>query len=53
MGPDNREVTMATAFWIENAAQKGMPLAEICRRVRLPYWRVKAICDACKVRYRP
>lgn len=44
---------MATAIRIEEAAKSRLPLAEIARRERLPYWRVEEICKAVRVRYRP
>lgn len=52
-GPSNRMVTLAMAYQVEDMARKGIPLAEIARRVRLPYWRVKAICEAARVRFKP
>lgn len=53
MGPDNTDVTLETAFRIEDMAKRRMPIAEIARRERLPYWRVEAICKDAKVGYRP
>lgn len=44
MGPDNKEVSMADVMEIEEMAKRKLPLAEISRRKRLPYWRVEAIC---------
>lgn len=43
MGPDNRTITMATVAYIEQRAAARIPVAEIAREVRLPYWQVEQI----------
>jgi hypothetical protein len=53
IGPTNRQVTMATVIYIERRAKSRISLAEIAREVRLPYWRVEAICKDMRLGYRP
>ncbi len=52
MGPDNREITMGDVQEIE-AMAKRLPLEEIARQKRIPYWRVETICRDIRVAVRP
>ena len=53
MGPDNREVSMATVFEIERLAKLHLPLPEISRRLSLPNWRVYRVCEDARIPVRP
>lgn len=44
---------MADVMEIEDMAKRKLPLAEIARRKRLPYWRIEEICQALRVAVRP
>ena len=52
MGPDNREISMADVAEIESMAKRRLPLAEIARQKRIPYWRIEEICKSLRLAVR-
>ena len=53
MAPDNRRITMEHVIMIEEMCKQRIPLPEIARRMRLPYWQIEQICKDGRIAYRP